>query len=1008
MPVDPPSGHPSGPLGRRCRRRCHSLVWVVPATAAVLSCIVAGALAFVAIPREKHLVDRSQSQLADASQIELLVVGQANDERGFLLTGDRGFLAEFESKGHEIAMRAARLVSEFSGDHRAKLDESLARYRVFLDDHDRAVALYDAGRTEEATQLSTGEARKARKDAQALLARDRALTVAAFDAEQRSNQRRELALTGILLALSIAPGYAAVVIGRSRARLADAEARNEEGQRLAEAQRIAHMGAWELDLTTNKVTWTSELATIFGMESAGPGPHEQSALLLLVHAEDRAKADAAVEATVSRGVPLDHDLRIVRADDDIRWVHFTAELRRSGEAATLVGAAIDVTDRHRAQELAAARDAAIEASAAKSDFLAVMSHEIRTPMNGVIGLTGLLLDTELTEIQRRHARGVRASAEALLGIINDILDFTKIEAGKLDLEAVDFDVAQALEDVAELVAESARAKDLELVVHCHPEVPPALRGDVGRLRQILLNFATNAVKFTEAGEVAIFARLDGRPNPETVVVRLEVCDTGIGVDPAAAERIFEPFSQADASTTRRYGGTGLGLAICGRLAEALGGTVGVDSIPGRGATFWLRVPLAPPRGPVVAPQVPDGSLAGLRVLVVDDNQTNRVVLGSQLLAWDITADLASGAVEALALLQEAAAGPAPYQVALVDLAMPDTDGFELARLIGAHPTLGPVRLLLLTSVPVEADTAAQAGFVGRLHKPMRLGALHDALVQAVSAGSAPASHARVPAPAPQVPPGSRGTLLIVDDQAINQEVARGIAARLGYGADVVGDGVEAVEAMARRHYDAVLMDCLMPRMDGYQATAEIRRREAGDRHTPIIAMTASTLPEDRENCLAAGMDDFITKPARVRDIEAILGRWLGPAATDEAEDRQLDAVRLAELRSLAAGSGDPTLLSDLVEQYLAESAPQLAGMRAALARGDGVAARELADSLSDASATMGAAGVAEACREIETATAADPAGEARLERITSELEWASVALRAELSLGVHYHVSGSV
>jgi PAS domain S-box-containing protein len=970
-------------------------MWAVPATAALLSAIVAGALAFVGIPHEKRLADRSRSQFGDVSQIELLLVGQANDERGFLLTGEPEFLAGFDAKGGEIAMRAARLVSELSGDRLAGLEESLASYGAFLDDHDQVVALHDAGRTDEATQVSTGGERTAREEAQALLARDRALTAAHFHAEERSNQHRAQVLTGLLLALSIAPGYAAVAIGRSRARLADAEARNEEGQRLAEAQRIAHMGAWELDRATNTVTWTSELATIFGMESAGPGPHERSALLSLVHPEDRARAEAAVQATLSRGVPLDDDIRVVRADGGLRWVHVTAELRRSAKAAALVGAAIDVTDRYRAQELVGARDAAIQASQAKSDFLAVMSHEIRTPMNGVIGLTGLLLDTELTETQRRHADGVQASAEALLGIINDILDFSKIEAGKLTLEAVDFDLAHALEDVAELVTESARVKDLELIVHCQPDVPPALRGDVGRLRQILLNFATNAVKFTHAGEVAILARLDDEPNAGEVVVRLEVCDTGIGIDPAAAERLFEPFSQADASTTRRYGGTGLGLAICRRLAEAMGGTVGVYSIPGRGATFWLRVPLVPARRPVEGPAAPDGSLAGLRVLVVDDNQTNLVVLGSQLLAWDITADLAAGAHEALALAREAAAGPNPYQIALVDMAMPDTDGFELARIIGADPALAPVRLLLLTSMPVEADIAAQVGFVARLHKPVRLGALHDALVQAVSSGSTPTSAAQVPAR--QVRQGCRGTLLIVDDNAINQEVARGIASRLGFEADVVGDGVEAVEAMARRRYDAVLMDCNMPRMDGYQATAEIRRREAGDRRTPIVAMTASALSEDREHCLAAGMDDYVAKPVRVRDLEAILDRWLGPAATEEAEDRQLDAVQLSELRTRAAASGNPTGLSDLVEEYLAESASQLADIRAALARRDALTARQLASSLRGASATIGAVGVADACIEIEAAAAhAGFAGEAPMERITKELAWASVALRSEL------------
>ncbi|MGI9021842.1 MAG: ATP-binding protein [Acidimicrobiales bacterium] len=539
------------------------------------------------------------------------------------------------------------------------------------------------------------------------------------------------------------------VIERKRAEEA---LRHSEGRTrsILEAANDAFLGMDESGLITD---WNRNAETIFGWTAAEARGRSLADTIIppayrKAHSEGLARFLATGEGPV-----LGNRLELSALHRDGR--EFPAELsiwQTGGKRPTFIAFVQDITERkENERSLAQARDQAVEASRAKSEFLATMSHEIRTPMNGVIGLTGLLLDTELNETQRHHAERVRASGEALLAVINDILDFSKIEAGRLELEMVDFDLAHAIEEVAALVAESTRVKGLELVAYCRPEVPTALRGDVGRLRQILLNFATNAVKFTAAGEVVLRAGLAEEPTDDGVVVRCEVADTGVGISPGTTEKLFTPFSQADASTTRRYGGTGLGLAICRRLAEAMGGTVGVDSRPGEGSTFWLHLPLAHATQPIAAPDCAGHSLAGRRVLVVDDNATNRLVLASQLRAWDIAADVAPHAEVALERLRAAAAQSQPYDLALVDMAMPGMDGLELATVITSDPRLASVPLLLLSSVLVEAEATSAAGFVARLTKPVRLSNLYDALVRAVTLSTHIARLCRgaVPLPRPR-------------------------------------------------------------------------------------------------------------------------------------------------------------------------------------------------------------------------------------------------------------------
>ncbi|WP_341927147.1 response regulator [Nocardioides psychrotolerans] len=586
--------------------------------------------------------------------------------------------------------------------------------------------------------------------------------------------------------------------------------------------------------------------------------------------------DLLQEALRRPGRPVTAELRVHPASGAERWisarlVDLTADPDVQGIAVSLA----DISARKLVErELEASRDAALDGSRAKSAFLATMSHEIRTPMNGVIGLTGLLLTTELDERQRQYAEGVRGAGEALLSLINDILDFSKVEAGKLQLETLDFDLVQVVEEAAELVAEPARAKNLELLAYSSPELPGSLRGDPSRIRQVLLNLASNAVKFTAAGEVVIRAQLDDRTDGG-VVVRFEVTDTGVGVDPADREQLFDPFSQADSSTTRKYGGTGLGLAISRQLVTAMGGTIGVESVPGQGSTFWFTLPLALAHE-AVAGTPPATELSGQRVLVVDDNQTNRLILGDQLGAWGMHVDAVEDGATALRRLDEARAAGTAYDVVVLDLCMPVMDGLELAALVTAGAAPAPGMVLLTSGSDVTAEEGRRVGIGARLTKPVHLARLAAALEEVLSAKRAP--RPAVPQARVRPAPGSRGHVLVVEDSFTNQLVAVGILESLGYSTDVAGNGLEALEALERSSFGAVLMDCQIPEMDGYDATREIRRREGATRRTPVIAMTASVTEGERQRCLESGMDDYLSKPVHPRDVGAMLDRWVPASA----------------------------------------------------------------------------------------------------------------------------------
>ncbi|MBI1396283.1 MAG: response regulator [Betaproteobacteria bacterium] len=570
---------------------------------------------------------------------------------------------------------------------------------------------------------------------------------------------------------------------------------------------------------------------------------------------------------------VDASRRIQAGDNSVRLnARHLGDLR---EVARSFNGMLDALTRKNA-ELVRAKEVAESTTRTKSEFLANMSHEVRTPMNGVLGMLELLEQSRLAATERGFVRTARQSAEALLSILNDILDFSRMEAGKLHLESIDFDLRELAEDVTALLAKQAHTKGVELLCIVSGDAPLAVRGDPTRLRQVLVNLVGNALKFTHRGEVALSVRGEA-PRAQGVPVHVEVRDTGIGMSPEVLGRLFQPFTQADSSTTRRFGGTGLGLAITRQLVSLMGGTIEVRSVEGQGSTFSFTLVLPAGDG-TERGHVTGTALSGLRALVIDDNATNRSIIEHNVASWGMTSTSVAGGSEGLDALRDARKAGVHYDVILLDHQMPGMDGLEFSRRVAREPDFRSIpRVLLSSSGILPADEAFAAGIAGSLAKPVRARYLYEAVASAT--GRHDAHEADAPAAAPPVLRRA-GRVLLVEDNPVNQKVAVVTLRRLGYEVQLAENGVQALAAVSQAPFDLVLMDCQMPQMDGFAATRALRERERVERRTrmPIIALTANAFDADRAQCEAAGMDDFLTKPFRQEQLRATLDRWLIPGS----------------------------------------------------------------------------------------------------------------------------------